>query len=57
MDKGKNQEEVYKSVCSEIVRATYFSHCGKENSLKEESKAAKKPQKKQKPEKRDKKLG
>jgi len=57
MDKGKDQEEVYKSVCSEIVRATYFSHCGKKNSFKKESEAAQKSQKKEKSQNRDKKLG
>jgi hypothetical protein len=57
MDKGEDQEKVYNSVCSEIIRATYFSHCRKKNSFKKESKAAEISQKKEKPQEIDKKIG
>jgi hypothetical protein len=57
MDKGEDQKEVYNSVRSEIIRATYFSNWKKKNSFREESKAAEKSQNKQKPQEGDKKSG
>jgi len=57
MHKCKNQEEVYNGVRSEIIGATYFSHGGKKNSFEKESKAADKPQNKEKPQKEDKRIG
>ncbi len=57
MDKGEDQEEICNDVCSEIIRAAYFSNWKKKNSFREESKAAEKSQNKQKPQKGDKKPG
>ena len=41
--KCKNQEEVYDGVCSEIIRAAYFSHGRKKNSFEKEGQTTETP--------------